>query len=175
MTEELKNRISKIKMLVLDVDGILTDGTLIVNADGTETKNFNSLDGHGIRLMKRAGCKVAFLSGRFSDPTTVRAAQLEVDYCFQDKHFKLPVLNELAQTENITLENIAYMGDDLPDLPIIRAVGFAATVPNAAPEVKLHAHFITEKTGGNGAVREVIELILKINGKWDSIMKRYLE
>ena len=174
MSEKKQYNLSEIKLLVLDVDGVLTDGGLILHDDGTESKIFNTLDGHGIRLWMRAGLKVAFLSGRSSGPTNRRAEQLEVDHCLTDCHFKLPALEELTEREGLSKENIAYIGDDLPDIPAIRFAGFGAAVSNAVQEVKDSADFVTSRRGGDGAVREVIEYILKSCGKWDALMERYL-
>ncbi len=167
-------KLSGIQLLVLDVDGVLTDGGLIVNADGSESKVFNTLDGHGIRLWKRAELKVAFLSGRTSVPTKVRAQQLDIDFCLQECHDKLPEIEKLLEQLNIKPENVAYVGDDLPDLPVIRYVGFGAAVANAVDEVKQEADFVTKKRGGDGAVREVIEYILKNSGRWEKLVDRYL-
>ena len=161
-------------MLVLDVDGVLTDGTLIVNGDGSESKFFNVLDGHGIRMWRRAGLKVAFLSGRLSEPTQRRAEQLEVDYCLQNCRNKLLELEKLLEQSGLSAEQVAYIGDDLPDVPPIRYAGFGVAVANAADEVKQYADFVTKRPGGSGAVREVIEYILKSTDRWDELMARYL-
>jgi 3-deoxy-D-manno-octulosonate 8-phosphate phosphatase (KDO 8-P phosphatase) len=163
-----------IKLLVLDVDGVLTDGTIILNADGGETKFFNSLDGHGIRMWQRAGLKVALLSGRLSDPTKRRAKQLEIEYVFEDCHDKLPVLEKFLKQINLTPEAAAYIGDDLMDIPIVRYVGFGIAVANAVDEVKHYADYVTTRSGGHGAVREAIEYILKQSGRWPELMKRYI-
>lgn len=168
------NSLSEIKLLVLDVDGVLTDGGFVINADGSETKVFHTLDGHGIRMWRRAGLKVAFLSGRHSEPTSRRAEQLEVDYCLQDCHYKLPKLNELLEKASLSAHNVAYVGDDLPDLPAMRAAGFAVAVANAVDEVKDVADYVTTRPGGAGAVREVVEYILKSTGRWQELMERYL-
>ena len=167
--------LDKIELLVLDVDGVLSDGKLVINSDGSESKCFNTLDGHGMRMWKRAGKKIAFLSGRFSEPTKRRAEQLGVDFCFQDCHVKLPVLDKLCQDLKIPFNNVAYIGDDLPDLPAIIRAGFGAAVANAPAEVKEHADYITSVRGGNGAVREVIEYVLKNTSQWDKLMQRYLD
>ncbi len=166
--------LEKIKLLVLDVDGVLTDGTLTINTDGSESKAFNTLDGHGIRMWQRAGLKVAFLSGRESAPTKIRADQLDIDFCIQNAHYKLPELKKLAEKLSLAPENIAYIGDDLPDLPVIQYAGFGVAVANAIDEVKQYADFVTTRPGGRAAVREVIEHILKNTGKWQELTKRYL-
>ena len=165
---------SNIKMLILDVDGVLTDGTLVINADGSETKFFNSLDGHGIKMWKRVGNDVAILSGRLSEPTTHRAKQLEIEHVFQDCHDKLPLLKKFLEQVNLRPEEAAYIGDDIVDLPSMRYVGFSVAVANAVDEVKTHADFVTTRSGGDGAVREAIEYILKKSGKWQELMERYL-
>ncbi len=165
---------AEIKLLALDVDGVLTDGTLIINADGSESKFFNSLDGHGIRMWQRAGLKVALISGRISVPTERRAEQLQIEYVFQDCHNKLPVLERLAGQLGLLPVNMAFVGDDLADIPVIRYVGFGVAVANAVDEVKQCADYITTRPGGSGAVREVMEYILKNSGRWQELMKRYL-
>lgn len=166
--------LADIQLLALDVDGVLTDGTLIISSDGSESKFFNSLDGHGLRMWRRAGLKVALISGRESAPTQLRAEQLGIEYVFQDCHFKLPVLEKLLAQIDLTPEKVAYVGDDLPDLPVMRYVGFAVAVANAVDEVKRHADYVTVHHGGSGAVREAIEYILKSTDKWRKLMERYL-
>lgn len=161
-------------MLVLDVDGVLTDGTLTINGDGSESKSFHVLDGHGIRLWRRAGLKVAFLSGRAAEATRLRAKQLDVEYVLEDCHYKLDALEKFLGEVNLSPAQVAYVGDDLPDLPAIRHVGFGVAVANAVDEVKQHADFVTTRPGGAGAVREVIEYILRNTGRWPELMKRYL-
>lgn len=170
----MESNLEKIKLLVLDVDGVLTDGTIIINNDGSESKFFNSLDGHGIRMWQRVGKQIAIISGRKSEPTAIRARQLEIKHVFEDCHLKLPVLQECLGRLGLSAENVAFIGDDLPDLPLIRYCGFGVAVANAVDEVKIHADYVTTCAGGNGAVREVIELILKSTGKWQELMKRYL-
>ena len=174
MTDALKAKLANIKLLVMDVDGVLTEGTIVVNADGSETKQFSVLDGHGIRLWKRAGLEVALISGRASTPTQLRADQLEIEHVFQDCHFKLPVLKDLLQKLNLAPEQVAYIGDDLPDLPVVRYVGFGVAVANSVEPLKLAADYTTSCSGGKGAVREVIEFVLKSTERWDSLMERYL-
>jgi len=168
-----KANLTNIQLLVLDVDGVLTDGSVIINGDGSESKFFNVLDGHGIRMWQTAGLKVAFLSGRTSEPTKYRAEQLRIDYCIQDCLDKLPALKKLLEQLGLSARQVAYIGDDLLDLPPIRYVGFGAAVANAVDEVKDTADYITTRRGGNGAVREVIEHILKNTGRWQELMKKY--
>jgi len=170
----MKINLADIEMLVMDVDGVLTDGTLIINGDGSESKSFNSLDGHGIRMWQRIGLKVAIISGRASEPTKLRAEQLQIEYIFQDCHHKLTVFKELLEQVGLSPEKVAYIGDDVTDLPVIRYAGFGVTVANAVDEVKQHADYITTRPGGSGAVREVIEYILKKSNRWQQLMARYI-
>jgi 3-deoxy-D-manno-octulosonate 8-phosphate phosphatase (KDO 8-P phosphatase) len=166
--------LENIEMLVMDVDGVLTDGSLIIHDDGSESKCFSALDGHGIRMWKRAGLKVALISGRASEPTMCRAEQLQIEHVFQDCHHKLPVFENLLEQLDLPPEKAAYIGDDLTDLPVIRYAGFGIAVANATVEVKRYADYVTERPGGRGAVREAIEHILKNSGRWQELMKRYL-
>jgi 3-deoxy-D-manno-octulosonate 8-phosphate phosphatase (KDO 8-P phosphatase) len=163
-----------IELLVLDVDGVLTDGGLIIHSDGSESKQFHTLDGHGIRLWQRAGGKVALISGRTSAPVDRRAQELEISYVLQNCHLKLPALEQLLRDTGLKAESVAYVGDDLMDLPPMQRVGFGVAVANAVDEVKGHADYVTTREGGHGAVREVIEYILRNSGRWDSLMSRYL-
>jgi 3-deoxy-D-manno-octulosonate 8-phosphate phosphatase (KDO 8-P phosphatase) len=163
-----------IRILILDVDGVLTDGTLFIHSDGSESKCFNTLDGHGIKMWQRAGLKVALLSGRASEPTRRRAEQLKIEHVFEDCHDKLPTLQKFLAKLGLSLEAVAYIGDDLTDLPVMRFVGFGVAVANAVDEVKKYADYVTIHRGGSGAVREVIEYILKKSGKWQELMKKYL-
>jgi 3-deoxy-D-manno-octulosonate 8-phosphate phosphatase (KDO 8-P phosphatase) len=162
-----------IQLLILDVDGVLTDGTIVVNSDGSESKFFNVLDGHGIKMWRRAGLKVALLSGRTSKPTRFRAEQLEVDCCLENCRDKMPALKKLLDDLALAPRQAAFIGDDLPDIPPMRYVGFAVAVANAADEVKEYADFVTTRSGGSGAVREVIEYILKKKGLWQKLLERY--
>ncbi len=163
--------LADIQMLVLDVDGVLTDGNLIIDEDGGESKSFSTLDGHGIWIWREAGLKVAFLSGRLSEATRHRAEQLKIDYCIQDCHNKLPALKKLLEQVGLSANRIAYVGDDLLDLPAIKYVGFGVAVANAVDEVKDMADYVTTHCGGSGAVREVIEYILRNTGRWRQIVE----
>jgi 3-deoxy-D-manno-octulosonate 8-phosphate phosphatase (KDO 8-P phosphatase) len=174
---ELKKRQVKfedLQILILDVDGVLTDGTIAVNPDGRESKFFNALDGHGIRMWRKAGMKVALLSGRRSEPVHFRAEQLEIDYCLEDCIDKLPPLKKLLDDLKLDPSQTVFVGDDLPDIPPMRFAGFSVAVANAVDEVKQYADFVTSRSGGSGAVREAIEFILKKTGKWEKLMTRYI-
>ena len=168
------SNLEDIKLLALDVDGVLTDGTIVMNGDGSESKFFDVQDGHGIRLWLRAGLQIALFSGRVSSPTEIRAKQFGIEHVFQDCHDKLPALEKFLRRQALLPEEVAFIGDDLPDLPPMRFAGFAVAVANAVEEVKQQADFITARPGGKGAVREVIEYILKGTGKWQDLMTRYL-
>jgi 3-deoxy-D-manno-octulosonate 8-phosphate phosphatase (KDO 8-P phosphatase) len=174
MNPKAKPDLKAIELLVLDVDGVLTDGRVFIHSDGGESKGFSILDGHGIRMWQRAGLKVALLSGRASPATTRRAQELEIQYVLQDAKFKLPALTQLLAELGLTPGQTAYVGDDLMDLPIVRHVGFGVAVANAVDELKEHADYVTTRRGGEGAVREVIEYILKGSDRWASLMERYL-
>jgi len=165
---------SKIKMLATDVDGVLTDGTVIINSDGSESKAFSLLDGHGIKLWHRAGLSTALISGRASGATTIRAEQLSIGFVRQGCVKKLPAFEELLVDAGLSADQVVYIGDDLLDLPLLKRAGFGVAVANAVDELKEAADYVTTRSGGRGAVREVIELVLKATGKWDELMERYL-
>lgn len=169
-----KPNLKAIELLVLDVDGVLTDGRVFIHSDGTESKGFSILDGHGIRMWQRAGLHVALLSGRASEATARRAEELEIAHVIQGAKSKLPVLKELLEKLSLSPAQAAYIGDDVMDLPIVRYVGFGVAVANAVDELKKHADYVTARQGGDGAVREVIEYILKGSDRWASLMERYL-
>ena len=165
--------LSKVQFLILDVDGVLTDGGIIVHSDGTESKRFSVLDGHRIKLWQRAGGLTAIISGRETAATTIRAEQLGITHVLQGCLDKLPAFEQLLAKVGLTPEQTAYIGDDLMDIPLVRRVGFGAAVANASDELKKYADFITQQTGGNGAVAEVIEHLLKKKMKWEELMERY--
>ncbi len=165
--------LSKIQLLILDVDGVLTDGGIIVHSDGTESKRFSVLDGHRIKLWQRSGGLTAIISGRETAATTIRAEQLGITHVLQGCLEKLPAFEKLLAKVGLTPEQTAYVGDDLMDIPLVRRVGFGSAVANAADELKKHADFITQRAGGDGAVAEVIEYLLKKKMKWDELMERY--
>lgn len=165
--------LSRIRLLVLDVDGVLTDGTVFVHADGSESKCFNVQDGHGIKMWQRAGGQVALLSGRKTPATQIRAEQLGIETVMQGCKKKLPAFEELLQTFGLTAGETACVGDDLLDIPLVRRAGLGVAVANAVGELKRVADLVTRAPGGHGAVREVIEYILKRSGRWPALMERY--
>lgn len=166
--------LNQIQLLIMDVDGVMTDGGIIIHSDGSESKRFNVLDGHRVTLWHRAGLESAILSGRDTPATTIRAEQIGVKYILQGCKQKLPAFEQLLKDSGYSAQQTAYIGDDLLDLPLLRRVGFAVVVSNGVEEIKSHAHYVTEKTGGNGAVAEVIEYILRHTGRWDKLVAGYM-
>jgi len=164
---------SRIRLLVMDVDGVLTDGGIIIHSDGTESKRFHVMDGHRIKMWQRAGLETAIISGRETAATTFRAEQLGISHVIQGCLQKLPAFESLLAALGLTAGQIACVGDDLMDIPLVKRAGFGVAVANAAQELKNIADFVTAHQGGDGAVGEVIEVILKKSGKWDSLLERY--
>ena len=171
---QLHARLKKIRCLLLDVDGVLTDGKLYFAADGQEAKSFDVQDGHGIAMALRTGLLVGFVSGRQSKVTEQRAAELGVKIVFQSPVNKMDMVNVIKTEHGLRDEEICFVGDELVDIPVLRRVGLAVTVPNGVAEAKAIAHYQTRRTGGAGAVREVIELILKATGRWETAIAKYL-
>ncbi len=165
---------SKIRLLLLDVDGVLTDGSLYYSEDGSEAKAFNIQDGLGIKLLQRKGIEVGIITGRSSTLLTRRTKELGIDLVVQGREDKLTALTELLAERNYQLDEVAYAGDDLPDLAAIRRVGFGIAVANASQHVAKHAKWQTTTAGGQGAVREIAELILAAQDKLDSTVADYL-
>jgi 3-deoxy-D-manno-octulosonate 8-phosphate phosphatase (KDO 8-P phosphatase) len=161
-------------MLVMDVDGVLTDGSIVVAADGSEIKTFNVRDGSGIKYLMRQGIQTAILSARDCPPVTRRAGNLGINHCITGALDKLPAYRKLLDDEGLADEAVCYIGDDLPDIPPMRAAGVAVAPADAVPEVKSFADLVTTASGGHGAVREVAEMILKVQDKWNTLMQRYL-
>ena len=151
---------AKIKLLSLDVDGILTDGRLLIGPNGEEYKSFNVKDGQGLKMLQRYGIKIAIISGRQSKAVEFRMSELGITQVFLGCKDKVPFLEKLLTNESLNLNEVGYMGDDLPDIPILKQVGLRATVSDCHPAVKPHVDFITKQPGGHGAVREVCDLII---------------
>lgn len=165
---------TEIKVLVLDVDGVLTDGSIIYDGEGRELKSFNTKDGQGIKMALRAGLAIAIMTGRRSPPVSRRAEELGVKIVLQEVTDKAAALRTLLEEQGWNAAEVAYMGDDLPDIPAMRRVGFPIAVADAAPEVIQAAKYVTTLPGGKGAVREAIELILKSSGRWDALKDGYM-
>jgi len=169
------SKASHVRLLILDVDGVLTDGGLLFDSRGEEYKTFNSLDGHGIRMLLDSGIEVAIITGRESTIVSQRARELGVRRLYQGCSDKLAAFDELLQETSIEPGQVAYVGDDLPDLPVLRRVGLAITVQNAHSFVKQHCDWVTTLAGGYGAVREVTDFILQAQGLLEARQNRYLE
>jgi len=163
------NRFEKIKILMLDVDGVMTDGRIIINDLGEETKSFNVKDGYGIRVLLDAGIDVAIITGRESRVVEHRAKDLGIRLVYQGVKDKKAVCVKILEEKNLIRDQACYIGDDLPDIPPLRYVGLPVAVADAVKEVREAAVYITQKEGGNGAVREVCELILRARGAWIKI------
>jgi YrbI family 3-deoxy-D-manno-octulosonate 8-phosphate phosphatase len=168
-----RERLAGLRLLVLDVDGVLTDGGIVYSDAGAEIKRFHVRDGSGIKYWCRAGHRCAFLSGRASPVVERRAAELGVGTVRLGAKVKLPVFREILEALQVTAEETIYVGDDLPDLPPMREAGLAVAVAGAVAEVRDAADAATEHSGGDGAVREVVEAVLQAQGRWDGILERY--
>lgn len=164
-----KERALKVKMIIMDVDGTLTDGNLLVMPDGEELKSYNVKDGLGILLAHLAGLKTGIITGKISKSLERRAAKLQIFEIYQGVLDKKRVLEEIVERNSLHLEEVAYIGDDLGDIEVIKSVGLAGAVADAHPVVKEHSHFICKNSGGKGAVREFIEFILESQGKWELV------
>lgn len=174
MSDELLQRARAIRLAIFDVDGVLTDGRLYFLADGSEFKTFNTLDGHGIKMLINSGVRTAIISGRTTPVVERRARNLGIQHLYQGCEDKLAVLNELLAELNLRYEQVAYLGDDLPDLPVIRRVGLGMAVASADSFVRRHAHGITQARGGEGAAREFCELILQAQDNLEIARTAYL-
>jgi 3-deoxy-D-manno-octulosonate 8-phosphate phosphatase (KDO 8-P phosphatase) len=165
----------EVKLLLLDVDGILTDGTIIYTHEGNEIKAFHTRDGLGIRLLQEAGVEVGLITARESEAVTRRAQDLGMKHVFQKTRNKLAVYEQLTKELGLQALEVGYMGDDWLDLPLLVRVGFSATVADAVPEVKEVAHYTTKRKGGRGAVREVCDLILEAKDMHVSLLEKYMK
>jgi len=174
LTPDLKARFKNIKLLVLDVDGVMTDGGLTIGDDGQEYKTFHSHDGLGMKLLKASGVELAIITGRTSNVVKQRAETTGVAHFYQGAEDKLVAFNDLMQISGLTANQCAFMGDDVVDLPPMLKCGLALAVPNSPDLVLQHAHYVTIKAGGRGAVREVCELIMQAQGTFDAQIARFL-
>ena len=171
--EEVEGRARRIKLLLMDCDGVLTGGRLELLENGDEQKTFHARDGQGIGLFHRAGLKTGIISGRTSSAVERRAQDLGVTYVRQYAKDKIGALDEILVLAKVSIHECAYIGDDLADIPVMRRVELAVAVADAVAETKQAAHFITEQKGGHGAIREVTDLILKAQGRWEELMKQF--
>ena len=170
---KLAARMASIKIMIFDVDGVLTDGGLYYGPEGEAIKRFNVLDGLGIKLLQQFGIQTAIISARLSSITAKRAADLGISHVFQGSHDKQAALTQLMQQTGFDLYQIGYLGDDVIDLPLLRQVGFAATVPNCHPEVVPHVHYMTQAPGGQGAAREICDMLLHAQGHYQAALASF--
>ncbi|MBN2645168.1 MAG: HAD family hydrolase [Desulfuromonadaceae bacterium] len=171
----MKERIAAIRLLLLDVDGVMTDGRIIYDNQGVETKMFHVRDGHGLKLLQRAGVQVGIITGRESQVVIKRAQELGIEYLYQGAKNKLECYEDILRRTGLSDEQIAYVGDDLVDLPVLRRVGFAVAVADGVEEIRPYVDYVTSRCGGCGAVREVCDLLLKQSGRWQQVTQRYYE
>ena len=168
-----REQLKPIKLLILDVDGVLTDGKILYSDSGEEIKAFDVKDGHGIKLLLRSGMEVALVTGRESQVVLHRAKDLGIEQVYQKVMNKIEVYESILKEKKLNDRNVAFMGDDLVDIPVLRRVGFSATVWDAMPDVKEVVDYTTSRRGGEGAVREICELLLKAQNKWEEVTDRY--
>lgn len=173
-SNEIIEKAKKIRLLLLDVDGVLTDGKLYFNNDGQEMKAFNTLDGHGIKVLRKSGVEVGIITGRESALVSRRANDLGIKLIRQGREDKFDALQEILKEYPCELEQIAYMGDDYPDLLVMTKVGFALTVNNAVSAVAERAHWQSERRGGEGAVRDACDFIMRAQNTFDQTLSQYL-
>ena len=172
----LKKRAGQIKLLLMDVDGTMTDGsvTLLSQSDGTalEIKTFDAHDGQGLTLAHTAGLRTGCITGRESAALLRRAQEMKMEFIYMKQPLKMPAYEEILQTAGVSDSAVAYIGDDLPDIPLMRRAGLAIAVGDAVPEVKKSAHYTTHATAGHGAIREAVELVLKSKGIWSEMIDK---
>ena len=171
----MQAKLARIKMLLLDVDGVLTDGRVIINDSGEETKAFDVRDGHGLKLLQRAGLEVGIITGRSSRVVEHRMRELGIGLVYQGVKNKLEPFDEILARFQLSPQQVAYVGDDVVDLPVLRRVGFSATVADGCPDLFDLVDFVSSRPGGRGAVREVCEMLLKAQGRWSELIRRYFD
>jgi 3-deoxy-D-manno-octulosonate 8-phosphate phosphatase (KDO 8-P phosphatase) len=172
--EDVLARARRVQLVLFDVDGVLTDGSLYFGDDGKEYKAFHSKDGHGMKMLRECGIEIAVITGRTSPIVAQRMDSLGIQYVYQGQVDKLTPFLSLVQGLQLAPESVAYVGDDVTDLPVMQRVGLAVAVQDAHPLVKAHAHWQTPHPGGKGAARDVCDLILQAQGRWDAQMRKYL-
>jgi 3-deoxy-D-manno-octulosonate 8-phosphate phosphatase (KDO 8-P phosphatase) len=174
MNPELRKRAAAIELVLFDVDGVLTDGKILLHADGSESKQFDIKDGTGIVWAQRSGLRVGLLSARTSASTMQRAAQLGITLVHQGVASKLDTYEQMLANLGVSDDRVAYMGDDLLDLPVLSRVGLAAAPHDAVEEVRARVHWVSAARGGDGAARDLIEVLLRAQDKWDGLLASYL-
>jgi 3-deoxy-D-manno-octulosonate 8-phosphate phosphatase (KDO 8-P phosphatase) len=172
--QDLIKKAKNIRLVIFDVDGVLTDGSLIYGPHGNELKAFHVSDGMGIRMLQKSHIEIGIITARRSEAVTQRMQDLEIQHVYQHCADKVPAYEQIKQQLQLNDSQIAYMGDDLPDLPLLRRAGLAITVPNASQIIQQHAHWVTKAKGGKGAVREACDFILKAQENYDRIIQHYL-
>ena len=172
-SQDVLTRAARVSLLVMDVDGVLTDGRIVYAEYGDELKFFDVQDGAGLVFWRRAGLKSAIITARKSRLLKRRAKELRIDFLAQGCLLKLPTYERLLQQCRLSHEQVCVIGDDLMELPLLRKAGLAIAVPNAVEEVRQVSHYITQRQGGRGAVREVVGIILKAKGLWEQVLQRY--
>lgn len=172
--QDLDEKAREIRLVIFDVDGVLTDGSLYLGDDGQEYKAFHSKDGHGMVMLQESGVSIAIITGRTSEVVRIRMQSLGIEQVYQGKRDKRPAYDELKQASGLEDREIAYVGDDVVDLPVMTQVGLAITVNDAHPMVKQHAHWTTPSGGGRGAAREVCEMLMQAQGTLEDKLKSYL-
>jgi 3-deoxy-D-manno-octulosonate 8-phosphate phosphatase (KDO 8-P phosphatase) len=173
--QDILNRAAQVKLVIFDVDGVLTDGSLYLGDDGQEYKAFHSQDGHGMVMLQNSGVQIAIITGRTSQVVATRMASLGISHLYQGQRDKRPAYAELKEKLGLADTDIAYVGDDVVDLPVMSQVGLAIAVQDAHAFTKQHAHWITPSAGGRGAAREVCELIMEAQGKLREHLQTYLQ
>lgn len=175
ISSKIIEKARKIRAILMDVDGVLTHGKIVYDSNGIEIKHFNAHDGLGITLARMAGIKTGIISSRESGTIRVRAAELKMDYLYLGRDKKFPALQALCREYKFTPENICFIGDDLPDIPVIEAVGLGVAVSNATELTKNSADYITQNSGGEGAVREMVEIVLQSQNLYEKAVKSLLK
>jgi 3-deoxy-D-manno-octulosonate 8-phosphate phosphatase (KDO 8-P phosphatase) len=172
--KDIFDKASRVRVVVFDVDGVLTDGSLYLGDDGQEYKAFHSRDGHGMAMLREAGVEIGIITGRTSRVVVHRMASLGIEHVYQGQRDKLPAFEDLLAKLGVVADEVAFVGDDVVDLPILVRAGLAIAVADAHPLVLRHAHWQTPSRGGRGAARDVCELILEARGQLDELLRRYL-
>ena len=173
MHGDLKSQIQQVKLFLTDVDGVMTDGAFFIGSEAGEIKRFHVQDGLGLHLLQRSGIRVGWISNRASEVTTRRAEELKVDFLSQGRGSKVADAQEILNKTGLTMSNVCYVGDDLVDLALLKQAGLAVAVANGVDEVKAVAHYVTTASGGNGAIREIAEFILKTQNKWAALVEGF--
>ncbi len=172
--QDILEKAAQIRLVIFDVDGVLTDGSLYLGDDGQEYKAFNSRDGHGMKMLQATGVEIGIITGRTSQVVQHRMDSLGIRHVYQGKQEKLPAFEELVAKLGLPPHQVAYVGDDVVDLPVMRRVGLAIAVQDAHPLVRQHAHWSSDQGGGRGAARDVCELIMRAQGTLDAQLQHYL-